>query len=133
MSEATPQTETKYTREKVEAELASKAWRDPDFMEELRTNPKAVIAKEYGLQLPDSVELKVVEETPGTIYLRIPPNPSDLELSDDQLEMVAGGEFVVSATVIGITGIVTGVVTATVGTAVTSVTSTASITVSKGW
>ena len=132
MSEATPQTETKYTREKVEAELASKAWRDPDFMEELRTNPKAVIAKEYGVQLPDALELKVIEETPNTLYLRIPPNPSELELSDEQLEMVAGGEVVVSAT-IGIIGIITGVVTATVGTAVTSVTSTAAISISKGW
>lgn len=122
MSEATPQAEPKYTREKVEAELAGKAWQDPAFMEELRTNPKAVIAKEYGLQIPDSVELKVIEETPNTIYLRIPPNPSDLELSDEQLEMVAGGEFIVSATVIGITGIVTGVATAG-----------AQITISKGW
>jgi hypothetical protein len=126
MSEATPQAEPKYTREKVEAELAGKAWQDPAFMEELRTNPKAVIAKEYGLQIPDSVELKVIEETPNTIYLRIPPNPGDLELSDEQLEMVAGGEFVVSATVIGITGIVTGVVTSGVSTS-------ASVTVSKGW
>lgn len=113
------------TRETIERELATKAWQDDAFMDELRSNPKAVIAREYGVQLPDSMNLKVVEEDASTLYLRIPPNPSNVELSDEQLELVAGGEVVVTA-VIGVVGI-------TVSVAVSSVTTSASITVAKGW
>lgn len=96
MAEEAPQR----TRETVEAELTSKAWQDPDFMEELRADPKAVIAKEYGVELPDSVDLKVVEESANLLYIRIPPNPADLELSDEQLELVAGGECIISTTIV---------------------------------
>ena len=87
MADETPQR----TRETIEMEIAGKAWQDEEFMEALRTDPKAVIAKEYGVELPDNVELKVVEESPTELYIRIPTNPADLELSDDELESVAGG------------------------------------------
>ena len=99
MTEETPQR----TRETVEMEIASKAWQDEDFMNELRANPKAVIAKEYGVELPDNVELKVVEESPTELYIRIPTNPADLELSDDELESVAGGGTVFGPTTITVT------------------------------
>jgi hypothetical protein len=119
--EATPR-----TRETIERELASKGWEDDAFMAELRTNPKAVIHKEYGVQIPDNVELKVVEETPNTLYIRIPNNPSNLELSDEQLEMVAGGEVVVATAVLS-------AVFASAAITVSSVTATAQISVAKGW
>lgn len=109
------------SRETIERELAAKAWQDDAFMDELRSNPKAVIAREYGVTLPDSLDLKVVEESAGTLYLRIPPNPSEIELSDEQLELVAGGEVVVTA-IIG-----------TIAISVSTVTSTAQISISKGW
>jgi hypothetical protein len=96
MAEETP----KKTREGVENELAVKGWNDPAFMEKLKTDPKAVLAEEYGVQMPDNVSVTVIEETPTNLYIRIPPNPSDLELSDEQLELVAGGECVVSTTII---------------------------------
>ncbi|MBN1219835.1 MAG: NHLP leader peptide family RiPP precursor [Anaerolineae bacterium] len=105
MAEETP----KRTREGVETELAVKAWNDPAFMQELKADPKAVLAKEYGVQIPDSVDVKVIEETPTSLYLRLPPNPSDLELSDEQLELVAGGECVVSTTIIS--AVISGTIT----------------------
>ncbi|MFC1975627.1 NHLP leader peptide family RiPP precursor [Chloroflexota bacterium] len=102
MAEETPQR----TRETVEMEIASKAWQDEEFLEELRTNPKAVIAKEYGVEIPDNVDLKVVEESLTELYIRIPPNPNDLELSDEQLEAVAGGECIITSAVIS--GVIAG-------------------------
>src|SRR5512136_869182 len=84
------------TREFVEGELATKAWKDEAFMKALKANPKATIAKEYGVQIPDNVEVEVIEETPNKLYLRLPPNPASMELSDEQLEAVAGGECIVA-------------------------------------
>ncbi len=97
--------EKQRTRTSVEGELAVKAWKDEAFMKALKADPKAVINKEYGLQIPANVQVEVVEETPNKLYLRLPPNPSGLELSDEQLEAVAGGEGfnpLVTATVISV-------------------------------
>ena len=88
------------TREMVEGELAVKAWKDEAFMKALKANPKAAIAKEYGMQIPDNIEVEVIEETPNKLYLRLPPNPGSVELSDEQLEAVAGGECLVTGTLI---------------------------------
>jgi hypothetical protein len=88
MSEESPQR----SRETIERELSAKAWQDDAFLEELRRNPKAVIAREYGVQVPDTLNLKVIEETPDTLYIRLSNNPANFELSDEQLEQVAGGE-----------------------------------------
>ena len=82
------------TREELEAELIAKALQDEAFKQELLSNPKAVFAQELGASIPDNVEIKVVEETPNTIYLVLPMNSEQLaddKLSIDALETVAGG------------------------------------------
>ncbi len=122
MSEEAPQR----TRETIERELSAKAWQDDAFLEELRNNPKAVIAREYGVQLPDTLNLKVVEEQPDTLYIRIGNNPANVELTDEQLEMVAGGEVVVLTAVLS-------AVFGSVAVSVSTITATAQISVAKGW
>jgi hypothetical protein len=75
--------------------LISKAMADEAFKSELISNPKAVIAKEIGKELPEGVEIKVLESTPEKLYLVLPLKvefeeiPTD-ELSDKELEAVAG-------------------------------------------
>jgi hypothetical protein len=56
-------------------------------------NPKAVIQREFGLAVPASVEIRVVEETPTSAYLVLPAAPvgAGQELSEQELEAVAGG------------------------------------------
>jgi len=56
----------------MQAQLVERASRDPAFRQELLANPKAVIAREFGLQIPASVEVRVVEETPAAAYLVLP-------------------------------------------------------------
>ena len=81
----------------LEALLVEKAMADKAFKRELLTNPKAVIARETGQKLPDSVEIEVVEQTPEKLYVVLPlkvetkSTPSDDELSEEDLEAVAGG------------------------------------------
>ena len=95
-------------RSATEHELIKKAWADDSVKNELITNPKALLAKEMGLDsLPDSVNVKVLEEDENTLYLVIPKNPGtieegdadasvDEELSEDALKAVAGGDNVVA-------------------------------------
>ena len=64
-----------------------------------------------GLQVPSGVNLVVNDQTDTSIgYINIPPKPNydDMELSDEQLEVVAGGEVVLIAALIGLGGAVIG-------------------------
>lgn len=58
-------------------------------------NPKAVIKRESRLQLPEELEVEVLQETTSKVYLVLPANPAQVadqtELSEEDLERVAGG------------------------------------------
>ncbi|TGE35734.1 NHLP leader peptide family natural product precursor [Desulfosporosinus fructosivorans] len=80
------------TREELEKEIIKKAQADKDFKETLVANPKETSKTQLGLQVPEDVEVKVVEESAQVVYLVQPSNPE--ELTDEQLEVVSGaGEY----------------------------------------
>ncbi len=85
-------------RSEAEHQLIMKAWEDESFRQELLTNPKAVYAREFGHEVPEGFEIQVIEETPGTIKMVLPKNPSPVtaegELTEEALETVAGGGWV---------------------------------------
>ncbi|HNP73458.1 MAG TPA: thiocillin family RiPP [Kouleothrix sp.] len=70
-------------------QVVAKAWADDDFKARLLADPASVLA-EAGLAPPAGVEVRAVENTSNVVYLTIPSKPSD-ELSDEQLNQVAGG------------------------------------------
>lgn len=76
-------------RKELENKIIARAWQDESFKEELLSNPKAAFERE-SIELPESIELRVVEENANTLYFVLPPKPSE-ELSDAELETVAGG------------------------------------------
>ena len=85
-----------FTQEqKLYAEIVQKAWEDADFKKELIANPEATIEKLTGkkLNLPEGKDLVIRDQTDeSVVYINIPAKPQmDAELSDAQLEMVAGG------------------------------------------
>ncbi len=79
------------TRKEIEQSLIIKAWQNEAFKQELLSNPKSALEKE-GINLPDNIEIKVVEENPSLLYFVLPPNPDNAsQLSESELEAVAGG------------------------------------------
>lgn len=81
------------TRREIEAHIITQTWKDEAYKQELFINPKAVIEREFGTQFPSQVNVQVLEENPTTFYLVLPQHPgtSDMELSEEQLEAIAGG------------------------------------------
>jgi hypothetical protein len=85
--------EPRKIRQEVEARIIDQAWKDQAYKQELLSNPKAIIEREFGTQFPADVNVQVLEENPTTIYLVVPLDPdiSSMELSEEQLEAIAGG------------------------------------------
>ena len=82
------------TRQQLEAQLIDRAMKDETFRQELLRDPKGVVARELGMeQLPEHIQVQVLEESPTTVYLVLPPPVpgAGAELSDADLEAVAGG------------------------------------------
>ncbi len=80
-------------------QLVAKAWADEEFKARFLSDPAAVL-HEYGLPVPPGVELRAVENTDKVLYFALPLPPSD-ELSDEQLNQVAGGSSASTASSTG--------------------------------
>ena len=82
------------TRAEMERTLVQRSLEDEDFRQRLLDDPKGTIEQELGSQVPESVEVRVVEESADTIYLVLPLASAvgeGGEISDRQLDAVAGG------------------------------------------
>ncbi len=94
--------------------LALKAWESSTFKEQLIENPVSTIESVTGQKMPSDTNIIVEDQTDTSkIYLNIPRKVeiNELELTDEQLEMVAGGTDL-------ITGILVGAAIVTCGTAI---------------
>jgi hypothetical protein len=84
---------------KFHIDLIEKSWNDSVFKENLINSPLET-SKE--VKLGNSKEFVVEDQTDSdTIFLNIPPKPNldEIELSDEQLEHVSGGEVGVLLTI----------------------------------
>ncbi|ACC81664.1 NHLP leader peptide family RiPP precursor [Nostoc punctiforme] len=81
------------TRKNIEARIVAKAWKDEGYKQELLTNPKAIIEREFGVEFPAEVSVQVLEENSTSLYFVLPISPVAIaqELSEEQLEAIAGG------------------------------------------
>jgi hypothetical protein len=83
------------SRAEMERGLIDRSLQDEDFRQRLLAEPRAAIEQELGIRVPESVEVRVVEESADTIYLVLPsasPLGQGGEISDQELDAVAGGE-----------------------------------------
>jgi len=83
--------------QKITQQVIAEAWNNPSFKKELIDSPIEAIKNLTGetIKLPNGVNrIKVVDQTDSTCsYFNIPvqPNMDNVELTDAQLEIVAGG------------------------------------------
>ncbi|NJM20892.1 MAG: NHLP leader peptide family natural product precursor [Richelia sp. RM2_1_2] len=86
MSKQTPQT--------LEARIISRALQDLSFKQQLLNSSvaaKAAIEKEIGQKLPEDLQVNVLEEKTNISYIVLPAVALGEEMSQKQLEAVAGG------------------------------------------
>lgn len=89
----------KFTQEqKLYAQVVQKAWEDAQFKADLMANPATAIEQLTGQRLnpPQGKTLMVRDQTDnGTVYINIPAklNTENVELNEEQLELVAGGDI----------------------------------------
>ena len=76
------------TAEEMRTHLTNKAVEDSAFRAQLVADPKAVINQEFGISVPDNIEVVVHESDMHTVYLALPPDPV---LDEEQLEAISAG------------------------------------------
>jgi hypothetical protein len=98
----------KMTRGEVQDLIAKFATENPQYREALLADPKGVIEKQLNTTL--STDVKAVAETADTVYVVVPYAPAEGELSDADLEQVAGGkqDIEASCTAIALGGAASG-------------------------
>jgi len=73
-------------------DLYAACWKDDALKARFMADPKAVLA-ERGIEMPDGMDVTVVENTDNTVHITLPMAPSGhAKLSDEELSNAAGGE-----------------------------------------
>ena len=111
------------TKRDLEVALVEKCWKDPEFKKQVLADPKGMLERHIGKKLPGDLKIFVHEENAETLHFSLPPAPTNAtELSDEDLEKVAGGTevlvvlsvgFAAALTVVGVVGSVAGTAAAT--------------------
>ena len=69
-------------------QIAEKSALDEDFRQALLTNPKATISQELGIDIPESMTIKVHQSDMQTVHVALPPDPN---ITEEQLEAISAG------------------------------------------
>ncbi len=74
--------------EEMRTHLTEKAAEDAGFRAQLVADPKGILNQEFGITVPDNVNVVVHESDMQTVHLALPPSPA---LNEEQLEAIAAG------------------------------------------
>ncbi|MBO9540122.1 hypothetical protein J7643_05965 [bacterium] len=80
------------TLEQLQAELVTALMQDDALKAEFIANPNAVASRVLGIQIPSFIKLMPVEIPANAILVPLPAKMGEDELSDLDLELVAGGK-----------------------------------------
>ena len=79
------------SRGEVQDLLIKFAAENPQYRQELLRNPKGLIERQFNTSL-GNIKIKAVADTADTVHVAVPYVASSGELSDADLEKVAGGK-----------------------------------------
>lgn len=85
----TPEIDAKAQADAIFRAIIERSWTDENFKKRLLEDATATLKAE-GMPLPDGIKINVVENSPSVFNFVLPENPKG-ELSDADLELVAGG------------------------------------------
>jgi len=99
----------KVVGEQILNSLYQNSWNSPEFKTRLISNPSSTIEEVVGHKIPTDSHFVVEDQSDESIiYLNIPRKVDidTLELTDEQLEMVAGGtDFTVGLAYVGVVAV----------------------------
>lgn len=73
--------------------IVARAERDPGFIEWLQREPRAALSELTGIEIPEFVEIVVHQDSLTKVNIVVPADLSTNDLSDSDLEAVAGGDW----------------------------------------
>ena len=79
------------SRAEIEAMVREQLAGNPAFRSRLLADPRAALSDLLGVAIPESVVIEVHEESLAHFHLVIPNDEAVRDISDDELELVAGG------------------------------------------
>jgi hypothetical protein len=74
-------------RYNIERRIVQRAWSDPEYKARLLADPKAAVAEELGVELPERLQIDVVEERPDRLCIVIPVDMSGIPRPTAQVMM----------------------------------------------
>ena len=81
------------SRGEVNDLIANFATKDGEYRKALLADPKKVVSMQLGQDLPETLSIQVIEDTAELMHMVLPHVTEEGdELSDADLEMVAGGK-----------------------------------------
>ena len=82
------------SRNEIEDIIVKQALGSKDYRAQLIANPRDMVERQIGQQLPESITVQVVQEAANKILIKLPHVVSEGdELADEELEQVAGGKM----------------------------------------
>jgi hypothetical protein len=92
------------SRHELEEKIIVKAWTDDAFRRDFVADPKGQFEARLGTKLPAELQMTVHEEDENHLHFVIPQKPKvDIaELSDADLEKVAGGVDIFSSVIVSV-------------------------------
>jgi hypothetical protein len=101
----TEQAET-LSRHDLEAKIVMRCWENEEFRKEFTADPAGAFVKYWAVPAASLPKIVIHEEPGGSWHIVLPPRPANAgELSEEELERVAGGNSMQGCALAAITSV----------------------------